>query len=103
MSNVADDKEPKNSAEAGNPQLSSHHPHAAKTPPFFFFGAACFHEGRERVDSCFGEASHQNVPALTDLLSVPLYLQAQKKRVECILAEEATIDGLENVEVKVFK
>jgi len=30
-------------------------------------------------------------------------LQAQKKRVESILAEEATIDGLENVEVKVFK
>lgn len=30
-------------------------------------------------------------------------LQTQKKRVESILAEEATIDGLENVEVKVFK
>ena len=30
-------------------------------------------------------------------------LQAQKKRVEAILAEDATIDGLENVEVKVFK
>jgi elongation factor 1-gamma len=28
---------------------------------------------------------------------------AQKKRVEAILAEEETIDGLENVEVKVFK
>ena len=30
-------------------------------------------------------------------------LQAQKKRVEAILGEDATIDGLENVEVKVFK
>ncbi len=30
-------------------------------------------------------------------------VQAQKKRVEAILAEEETIDGLENVEVKVFK
>ena len=36
-------------------------------------------------------------------LSTPLCLQEQKKRVENILAEEATIDGLENVEVKVFK
>ena len=30
-------------------------------------------------------------------------MQAQKKRVEDILVEESTIDGLENVEVKVFK
>ena len=29
--------------------------------------------------------------------------QAQKKRIEDMIAEEATIDGLENVEVKVFK
>jgi hypothetical protein len=30
-------------------------------------------------------------------------LQAQKKRVEDMIAEEATIDGLENIECKVFK
>lgn len=30
-------------------------------------------------------------------------MQAQKRRVEQILGEEDTIDGLENVEVKVFK
>ena len=30
-------------------------------------------------------------------------LQAQKKRVEDMIAEEATIDGLENIESKVFK
>ena len=29
--------------------------------------------------------------------------QAQKKRVEDMIAEEAKIDGLENVECKVFK
>lgn len=30
-------------------------------------------------------------------------VQAQRQRVEAILGEDATIDGLENVEVKVFK
>jgi hypothetical protein len=38
--------------------------------------------------------------ALTRCCSV---LQSQKKRVEDMIAEEATIDGLENVECKVFK
>ena len=39
-------------------------------------------------------------PILKDLTG---FLQEQKKRVEAILGEDATIDGLENVEVKVFK
>lgn len=55
----------------------------------------------------------QNIPPimLEECYDVDLYNwqkvdindPAQKKRVEDILAEEATIDGLENVEVKVFK
>ena len=31
------------------------------------------------------------------------HVQEQKKRMEDMIAEEATIDGLENVECKVFK
>ena len=49
------------------------------------------------------KGSGQNGFISIHLLSAPLHLQEQKKRVENILAEEATIDGLENVEVKVFK
>lgn len=37
------------------------------------------------------------------LTRLPCDLQAQKKRVEDMIAEEATIDGLENIECKVFK
>ncbi len=32
-----------------------------------------------------------------------LSAQEQKKRIEDMIAEEATIDGMENVECKVFK
>ena len=51
----------------------------------------------------FASSCRAVIAEFETVLSVPLRLQAQKKRVESILAEEATIDGLENVEVKVFK
>ena len=73
------------------------------------FCTRCPCDSGSRSAQSHGTFPDQNLPKTARLIEVPpqacftIAAQEQKKRIEDMIAEEATIDGMENVECKVFK